>query len=306
MSPIDLTKAPVFSADEKRYFDFYGINFGSRFSTVKHYFGTVPIPPYNLATHYFKHDEEVATCLIVHGYFDHSGLYDHVIEYCLMRRYSVIVFDLPGHGLSDGEPASIENFGQYQQALRNVLAYFKESVNTPFYAIGQSTGAAILMDFLLNERGSIFEKVVLLAPLIKPMNWSVINITYRIGGLFFKKLKRKFRKNSQDTTFLYFLKFEDPLQARFLSLQWVGALANWIRYFQQLRSISFPLLVIQGRQDTTVDWRVNVPAIEEKFDGVETFYLNEAGHHLANESKDIREKIYLAMDRYFKTIPDSE
>lgn len=306
MKPLDLTDNPIYGTEKNNYFDFYSIDFENRFSDVRHYFGSISSAPFTLATHYFKHNEEVATCFIVHGYFDHSGLYEHIIEYCLTRRYSVVIFDLPGHGLSGGEPASINDFEQYQQALRSVLDRFKEDAVTPWYAIGQSTGAAILMDFLLTEKKPLIEKAVLLAPLLKPKNWSVVNITHRVARLIFKQLKRKFRKNSQDEKFLHFLKFEDPLQTHSLSLQWVGALANWIQYFQGLAPINFPLLVVQGKEDTTVDWRFNLPIIHQKFGGTAAVYLSEAGHQLANESEDIRKEIYLAMDRYFKTIPDSE
>ena len=31
----------------------------------------------------------------------------------LLHRYNVLIFDLPGHGLSSGEPAVIDDFSDY-------------------------------------------------------------------------------------------------------------------------------------------------------------------------------------------------
>ncbi|MED5413144.1 MAG: alpha/beta fold hydrolase, partial [Pseudomonadota bacterium] len=62
-------------------------------------------------------DKQKGTVFIIHGYFDHTGLYGHLIKHCLQKGLTVISFDLPGHGLSSGDPASIDSFNQYSDAL---------------------------------------------------------------------------------------------------------------------------------------------------------------------------------------------
>ncbi|PAV73167.1 hypothetical protein WR25_26215 [Diploscapter pachys] len=77
------------------------------------------------------------------------GLYRHVIEWALGRGYAVIGCDLPGHGLSSGERASIDDFGIYQQVLE---ALFEQArlldLPRPWHLCGQSTGGAIVVDHL--------------------------------------------------------------------------------------------------------------------------------------------------------------
>jgi alpha-beta hydrolase superfamily lysophospholipase len=53
----------------------------------------------------------------LHGYLEHSGIYQPIIKEILEQGFSVITYDLPGHGLSNGSPASIQNFDHYQQVL---------------------------------------------------------------------------------------------------------------------------------------------------------------------------------------------
>ena len=59
-----------------------------------------------------------------------------------------------------------------------------------------------------------------------------------------------------------------------------------------------PVLVVQGREDGTVDWKYNMEAIAKLYPGSRIHYLAEAGHQLANESDAIREQYYQVLDEY--------
>ncbi|MEB3734885.1 alpha/beta hydrolase [Halopseudomonas pachastrellae] len=50
----------------------------------------------------------------------HMGLYRHLIQWGAGAAYAVLAFDLPGHGLSSGERASIDCFLRYQKVLDGV------------------------------------------------------------------------------------------------------------------------------------------------------------------------------------------
>ena len=299
IKPLDLTLKPAISAAEQDYFRFYGLDFEARYVGLKHYFGHFPCGRFDIVAHYFEPKDAVKTCFIVHGYFDHAGLYKHIIEYCLQRNFAVVIYDLPGHGLSTGEPASIHNFSDYQDVLQHVVLYFKDVAPRPWYAIGQSTGAAILMDFLLSGGENVFTKTVLLAPLVRPKRWWLSKIAHSVVRYFVKNISRTFTANSHDHDFLEWVRNEDPLQSRFLPLQWVTALKQWLQYFYRLPAIDYTLLVIQGKQDDTVDWKYNLSAIQKKFNKARLFYINTGRHQLANESDEVRQLMYSAMDIYF-------
>ena len=153
---LDPTASPAISDAERDYFRHYNINFEERYPHVSHHFGHFASDRFDTVAHFFNNEYAIETCFIVHGYYDHAGLYGHLIKYCLERNFSVVIFDLPGHGLSTGEPASISSFADYQTVLNEVVSVFSAVAPRPWHAIGQSTGAAILMDFLLSGNTDVF------------------------------------------------------------------------------------------------------------------------------------------------------
>lgn len=298
IKPLDISRPPAISDEERDYFRHYGLDFEERFPEVTHYFGQLESDHFHLVTHYFRHSAAEKTCFIVHGYFDHVGLFSKLIDFCLQKKISVVAFDLPGHGLSTGARASISSFSHYQQSLMSILAFFRGVAPAPWYAIGQSTGAAILMDFILSTGSATFDKTVLLAPLYRPAGWGSSRHLHTIVYPFFKQFRRHFSANSHDGEFVDFLRRRDPLQHNYLSLVWVAALKKWLRHYDSLPQSEYAPLIIQGEEDTTVDWRQNIPVIRKKFPRAKVLYLKEGRHHLANEREDIREKILAAIDLY--------
>jgi alpha-beta hydrolase superfamily lysophospholipase len=281
------------------YFRFYGIDCENRFPGLQHHFGHFTSGKYEIVLHYFALPAPTGTCFIFHGYFDHVGLFRHVIEYCLQRNLNVVAYDLPGHGLSTGERASISAFTEYGTVLQDCLKLFANVAPQPWQAIAQSTGGAVIMDHLLLEEAPSFDRVVLLAPLVRAAEWLWVKTAYWLGHKFLQRVTRRFAVNSGDEAFLNFIEKSDPLQERYISVRWVDALLRWERRFEHLPSSERTLLIIQGQRDTTVDWRYNIPTIRKKFPRAKYLPLQDAFHHLANEKPAIRDKIFAAIDLYF-------
>ena len=105
-----------------RYLDFYHLGFDAEFPGLDHRLGTVASGPFQLATHCWRHPNAVANLLIVHGYMDHTGLFSKLVHFGLSHRCNVVIFDLPGHGLSTGDDITIRDFAQYGDAVDDVLA----------------------------------------------------------------------------------------------------------------------------------------------------------------------------------------
>ena len=240
------------------------------------------------------------TAFILHGYFDHSGLYRHLIRHLLLQDIAVVIFDLPGHGLSSGETASINSFQEYSESFVRCLKLAgQQQLADPWLAIGQSTGAALIIEALLAERlqqSHALQDTILLAPLLRPRHWSRSRILFSLSKLFLASTPRKFSKNSHDVEFLEFLESKDELQSRLLPRNWVQAMIDYINRFEEMPSQDTPLHVIQGKGDGTVEWETNIPKILEKFSGSEVHWIEEAGHHLVNESTPYRERVFTLID----------
>ncbi len=282
------------------YLHFYEFDLLEQYRPFEHYFGWFSVAEYRIVGHVYRPPGATATVVINHGYFDHAGLYEHLIAYFLSRHIAVLIYDLPGHGLSDGARASIDSFDIYQQVLTAALALVGEfGLPRPLLAAGQSTGAAIMMTHILSGNAAAFTKAALLAPLVRPTAWNSARWWGGISKYFRPSLRRVFTPNSGDKVFLRFLSEQDPLQFRRLPMAWVGAMARWHHAFMALPASDFAPLVLQGTRDFTVNWRFNLPIIEQKFNGTTITKLTSASHHLVNETEAVREQMWQAMDNYF-------
>ena len=218
------------SAAVSDYLDFYQLNFSDVCPQAEHRFGYFEAGGFQIAAHAFTVPDATHTAVVVHGYYDHVGLYRHLIAYCLQKGWSVLAYDLPGHGLSSGERATIESFEHYQTVLAEALAQAGQlSLPSRLIAIGQSTGGAILMTRQLREGG--FERCILLAPLYRPRGFRLRSLMFPWVRRMRQQMPRRFANNSGDLEFLRWLREEDPLQWRGLPLQWAGAMIDWVARF---------------------------------------------------------------------------
>lgn len=241
------------------------------------------------------------TIVLLHGYFDHSGIYRHIIKHSLQQGFSVVVFDMPGHGLSSGESASIESFEQYSEVLLSLLETMASAaLPKPWHLLGQSTGAAVMIDCLLKDKFPQqlpLSKFVALAPLLRPYAWQTSRLLFSISRRFVSSTKRKFSENSHDQKFLDFLRTEDPLQSRRLSGDWILAMIKYQKEFESAATNSTSLQIIQGTADKTVDWEYNLEKFQQKFPKAQVQQIPNARHHLVNESESYRAQVFAAVDR---------
>ena len=264
---------------------FYGIDFEDRLPGVEYRLGAVSSGAYTLAVHRWLQAGASSNLLLVHGYFDHSGLFAKLIEHGLSRGCNVVIFDLPGHGLSSGEPAAIDDFADYGRAIHAVLEATQLPA-LPLWVMAQSTGCAALVEYARNYSWP-FAAVVLLAPLLRPLGWRWARLGHAILRPFTGSIARTFAPSSSDLEFLRFLR-RDPLQSQRLSMRWVTALRNWIDALPPRDLGVGPALIVQGDADHTLDWRYNVGFYRELFPGSSLKMLAGAGHQLANELAQLR------------------
>ncbi len=284
------------------YLNYYGINFSEDFAGLDYGFGAQEVEGYRIASHYWLPSRPLGSLVLVHGYYDHVGLYKHIIRFALENRLAVLAFDLPGHGLSSGEPAAIDSFDRYSRVLAALLERAGHLRPKPWYFCGQSTGAAIGLNYLWqchrDGRADPFDKLALLAPLLQPHGWSRGRWLFKLLKPFVRTIPREFVANSHDPAFLAFLKQRDPLQARILSVVWVDAMQQWLHGFDDFPRLERSGLLIQGTGDKTVDWRFNLPRMAERLPGLRQVMIEGARHQLLNESEVYRQPVLDALADY--------
>lgn len=281
------------------YLHFYGLEFDD-VGGVTGRSGTLELAGYRIAAHYWLPAVARGTAFIVHGYFDHVGLYRHLIRHLLQQNLAVVAFDLPGHGISSGERVSIASFDRYVEVFATLLERGRDCLPRPWHGIGQSTGSAILLKYLMVTQPYHSEPLLrsaqLLCPLIRPVQWPLLVWLYRLSHRWRERVPRSYNPSSHDPDFLDFVARGDPLQDHYISVEWVGAMKRWIDEFQRLPPCDFPIHIIQGTEDATVDWRYNLRQLKSKLTAARYTLIEGARHQLVNEEEQIRRKVFAVLE----------
>jgi|SRR5690554_3346226 len=278
---------------------FYQIDYGYTHSDLDCRLGMAQVGDYRIAMQICRPVAPVATLLVLHGYYDHMGLYGNVFQWALEQGFAVLSCDLPGHGLSTKPRASINSFQEYQVVLQAMLAKALQlGLPKPWHILGQSTGAAIALDYLLTQQPiSELGQTILLAPLVRPRAWQQSKFLYQLIKPFRSSIPRRYSDNTSDQKFIEFVRQQDPLQARILPTAWVGALAQWIHYIEQRQPSRHSPIIVQGEADMTVDWQYNLEVLTDKFYQPKILRLPQARHHLVNERPSVRDSMFMFLSK---------
>ena len=296
--PLNLSEPCSEHSSFNSYFDFYKLNVPG----IKHYFGSFESNGYTIAANIFVPEKYKASVFLLHGYFDHAGILKDIIHFLVQKGLAVAAYDMPGHGLSSGERASIDNFKIYADILNDFVSLYKTKFTGPLHVIAHSTGCAVVMEFILTTDSPLFEKIIFIAPLVRSYAWYLSKTGLFLCNPFCDSVPRIFGKNSSNPDFLQFIKEKDSLQYRKVPFQWVKSLFKWNESFQDYGTSSKNLLVIQGSLDKTVAWKYNLKKIKEKFPKAEVKIIKNGRHHLLNENSEMQKNIFNQILAYLMSI----
>jgi len=83
--------------------------------------------------------------VLVHGYGEHSGRYEHVGGFLAARGARVHAYDHQGHGRSSGLRCHVRRFGDFLDDLDRVVGRARDaSQGRPVFVIGHSMGGVII------------------------------------------------------------------------------------------------------------------------------------------------------------------
>ena len=251
----------------------------------------------HMAVHLFYPSGDASpsgTVLVVHGYLAYPADMASIIRMALAEGYVVAAPALPGHGLSGGAAAGIESFsdyGRFVADLLDALAELNDPAPHPWYAVGHSTGATALYEYL-RERTTEedpFEAVVFLAPLIRS-TW------YRASQLG-RFLTRPFVHDVPSGA-------DVPLVPDRMPLSWFDAQVRWNRRSRAFPVLTRPVLVVQGNADTVVDWRYNQQFLERKLACMRFELLSGAEHVLHGRDSRARTTTLDLVRTYIREYPE--
>lgn len=104
--------------------------------------------------------------VITHGLGEHSGRHDYYVK-LLGQYFNICLYDLRGHGRSEGPRAGLQEFSDYNKDLDEVLDYLETTFSMEkFILFGHSLGGLITASYMQNtvKADRYPEKVFLSAP----------------------------------------------------------------------------------------------------------------------------------------------
>lgn len=293
LTPLDLSSTQPDTPELRSYYRHYGLD-----HDIPHYFGTIESDSFTIVGHVFLPDSAKATVIAAHGYYDHSGVLWSIIAALIGNDYAVVTLDLPGHGLSSGPRASIDNFTQYGNAVHNLVTTVTPGVASPLFFIGHSTGCAAGIEYMHRYPDHPIAKAVFLAPLVKSAYFKLSKLGFAVLDPLSKTYPRWKRHSTHDRRLQRFL-LDDPLTHDRFPTQWSRSYFSWFERVQSYDPITTPLLIVQGDQDDVVDWKYNLPFLEKKFTTCSTRIISGARHHLPNETKAFRSQVIHQIITFF-------
>lgn len=287
-----LAPGPV--SDTQDYLSFYGLA-----DLSNHAMQVLASGEQKIMVQTFEPEDTRGFVLVCHGYYDHVGIYGHLIRYLLNNNLTVIAFDQVGHGLSTGRRAYVTSFDEYLQAINVVLEFTSERFGmddqSRLHWVGQSMGGALTMEYLHRNPSAPRGEVVLLAPLVRPYGWWFNRWVFALARLTIEERKRVITNNADNPDFIEFAR-SDPLQPGVLPVSWVSAMVDWFTRFEAYPPSDLAPRIIQGQADRTVAWQYNRRVLQQRYPESRWLMLPTGRHHLVNESETLRQTMWDWLD----------
>ncbi len=202
-------------------------------------------------------DEPKATVVVVHGLGEHSGRYGNVINALVPEGYNIFLYDLRGHGKSEGQRGHVYNFDHYIEDTRIFVENARDRTGLLTILLGHSMGGLIVL--LFGEKyQDLIKLLVASGPAVK-IAVEVPKWKEAIGKFVSNIFPTLSMTNEIDPSLLshdpvVVKEYEnDPLVIRKVSARWFTEfLRAQKEVLENAHKLKLPLLLQQGGDDQIV------------------------------------------------------
>lgn len=196
-----------------------------------------------------------AVICLVHGLGEHSGRYTYVADQLTQAGYTLLSFDLRGHGQSHGPRGHTPSYEALLQDISSLLKVAnKQFPQQPFFLYGHSLGGNLVLNYVLRRQLHL-KGVIATGPWLRlafePPRFKIIlaQITNYIWPSFSQKSGLDTKALSRDPEVVYACENDplvhDHISARmFISGHKAG---RWA--LEHASELTIPLLLMHGGDD---------------------------------------------------------
>lgn len=195
--------------------------------------------------------------VVTHGFAEHSGRYEEVMESLAKAGFAPLAFDLRGHGKSDGKRGYINRFEEYLEDLEAVAAFARTRYNSRcIISLGHSMGGLIAARHALAHPKSV-QGLILSSPLFG-IRVHVPGWKKQLGHVMSRLLPAFSMPNDIDAGNLTHDKAKadmyrsDPLIFRHVCARWFDEILRVTFASSSDRRVDMPLLLQLSEDDRIV------------------------------------------------------
>lgn len=198
-------------------------------------------------------NEAKGTVIITHGIAEHSGRYEEITQKLNEAQFSVIRYDIRGHGLSQGKRGALKSYHQTIDDLHELVIEEKKNQPKKLFLMGHSMGALIV-----NMYGVTYHDVDGIISSAAPSHFIKDVLPFRFIGyrwLGFLTKKTNFaddqlsRIKAVEEAYI-----QDPLNLKKFHFSLAGNMfVGGVRYLNKhIKTYQAPVLLLHGEADKIV------------------------------------------------------
>jgi len=196
-----------------------------------------------------------AILAIVHGFGEHSGRYDTVVNHLISRGFAIYGFDHRGHGRSPGQRGHINAWDEYRGDVNAFLKTIRaQNPQEAIFLMGHSMGALIVLDYILRGPEKLAGTIVSGTPIepvgfASPFLMAVARILSRIWPGCPIKIPLEAAMLSRDADVVAAYQ-QDPLVHSLATPRWGTESQKTIQWLKSHpQDLQMPILMIHGGSD---------------------------------------------------------
>lgn len=237
-----------------------------------------------------------AGILLVHGLGEHSSRYDIWSKWLAKEGYSVLSFDLRGHGKTPGKPADTSDYNKMLDDLDFLVEKGVEMCdNKPLFIYGHSFGGNLTANYVISKPNKI-QGIILTSPWLELANipprhkFLMANILSR----FFPKIKSKNGLRPEDISRelreVHKYRTDTRIHNKISIGLFAQAYERGIFAKRSIYKINVPVLVIHGSADNITSFNASREFVMNSGKKT-TFFSIEGGYHELHNDSD-KEKVF--------------